>query len=403
MNGLLTFSWQPITYFINMMFLKRQKIAAVTLIMLIAGLYACSKSGGGETTPENPMDQKTADRKAMLTNIADNIVIPAYAKFKIKLDAFTAKSTAFTTAPSTTTLTDARAAWVDAYVEWQKVELFDFGPGQVQAIRSYFNIYPASESGIAANITAGNAANLEVASAFPTQGFPAFDYLLNGVGGNDAAIVAYYTTGTDATKRIDYLKRITQRMNTVFTAVNTEWTTTYRDQFINKTGIDASSSTSILANSYVLNFERYIRSGKFGIPSGAMMGGVVAANKVEAFYKKDISLSLAKAATQATIDFFNGKGVNTGTEGPSLKTYLTALGAKDSATGTGLAQIINTQFTAINTKLGLLPENLYNQVNTNNQLMIDVYTEMQKAVRMLKVDMTSAISITITYTDNDGD
>ena len=35
--------------------------------------------------------------------------------------------------------------------------------------------------------------------------------------------------------------------------------------------------------------------------------------------------------------------------------------------------------------------------------MIDTYNELQKAVRMLKVDMTSAMSITITYTDNDGD
>ncbi len=43
------------------------------------------------------------------------------------------------------------------------------------------------------------------------------------------------------------------------------------------------------------------------------------------------------------------------------------------------------------------------EVQTNNQAMKDVYTEMQKAVRLLKVDMTSAMSITITYTDNDGD
>lgn len=186
-------------------------------------------------------------------------------------------------------------------------------------------------------------------------------------------------------------------MNTTFTKVYTDWTTGYRDQFINKTGIDAGSSTSVMANSYILNFERYIRSGKFGIPSGAMMNGVVAANKVEAFYKKDISLSLAKAATQATIDFFNGKGVNTGTEGASFKTYLTSL---DKA---ALVATINSQFTAINTKLATLPENFYAQINTNNQSMIDTYNEYQKVVKSLKVDMTSAISITISYTDNDGD
>jgi hypothetical protein len=50
-----------------------------------------------------------------------------------------------------------------------------------------------------------------------------------------------------------------------------------------------------------------------------------------------------------------------------------------------------------------LSSDLRQQVQTNNQLMIDTYTEMQKIIRMLKVDMTSAMSITITYTDNDGD
>jgi predicted lipoprotein len=382
---------------------KGKKSAVLVLALMVMFIYACSKGSDPAPEPQPPTDQKATDRKAMLTNIADNIVIPAYGKFKVKLDVMVTKSAAFTTTPTAASLVEFRTAWVDAYTEWQKVELFDFGPGQVQAIRSYFNIYPASESGIAANITAGSAANLEVSASFPTQGFPAFDYLLNGVGATDQAIVAYYTTDADATKRKEYIKLITARMNTVFTKVNSDWTSTYRAEFIGKTGIDASSSTSLLVNSYVLNFEKFIRSGKFGIPSGAMLNGVVAANKVEAFYKKDISLALAKAATQATIDFFNGKGVNSGTDGPSLKTYLDGLTAKDSSTGTSLTQVLNTQFTTINQKLALLSPNLFNQVNTDNQSMVNVYTEMQKAVRLLKVDMTSAMSITISYTDNDGD
>ncbi len=79
------------------------------------------------------------------------------------------------------------------------------------------------------------------------------------------------------------------------------------------------------------------------------------------------------------------------------------MGAKDSATGKTLAEILNAQFEAIKTKLNALKPSLYDEVKTNNQAMKDTYTEMQKAVRMLKVDMTSAMSITITYTDNDGD
>lgn len=381
---------------------KVEKLTALFFVFLITIACSCSKKGDSHSPDVQP-DQKAIDRKAMLTNIADNIVIPAYAKFKLKFDVMLAKSSAFTATPTITTLADFRTAWVDAYIEWQKVELFDFGPGQVQSIRSYFNIYPASESGIAANIANGSNVNLNVPASFPTQGFPALDYLLNGLGTSDEAILIFFTTDINASKRLDYIRLITNKMNEVFTKVNTEWTTTYRTEFINKNSIDASSSTSVMVNNYILNFERFIRSGKFGIPSGAVINGVAAANKVEAFYKKDISLALAKAATQATIDFFNGKNVSTGAEGSSLKTYLNGLNVKDSATGVLLTQLINNQFLTIQQKLDLLSPNLFNQVNNNNQLMIDVYTEMQKVVRMLKVDMASAMSITITYTDNDGD
>lgn len=192
-------------------------------------------------------------------------------------------------------------------------------------------------------------------------------------------------------------------MDALMSGVISDWNGAYRQEFIGKTGTDIGSPMGELVNGYVLNYERYIRSGKFGIPSGAMLNGVVAADKVEAFYKKDISKQLAQAAHQASSDFFNGKAVKTGTEGPSFKTYLDALGAKDAASGKTLSETINTEFVAGKAKIDALKPNLYQEVLTNNQAMKDVYTELQKAVRMIKVDMTSAMSITITYTDNDGD
>lgn len=370
------------------------------LLLLLTGfLWACG--GSGETNnPPTPVDEGK-DRKAILTNLADNIIIPAYGNFKAKLNLMVTKGDAFAAKPDAQTLTDFRAAWVEAYTEWEKVELFDFGPAERQTLRNFFNIYPASEKGINTNIV-DPSASLDVPASYAQQGFPALDYLLNGLGSSDAIILGFYTNAPDAAKRIAYVKRLTARMNTLLDKVVTDWTT-YRETYISKTGLDIGSSTSLMVNAYVLHYERFIRSGKFGIPSGAMLNGVVSPEKVEAFYKKDISRTLAQTAHQAVIDFFNGKNIKTGAEGPSFKTYLVALGAKDSATGQSLAEIINNQFTASKGKMEVLKPNLYEEVKTNNQAMVAVYTEMQKAVRMLKVDMTSAMSITITYTDNDGD
>lgn len=366
-------------------------------LMIALFLSSC----GGSSNDPSPEDNN-ADRKLMLTHWVDNIVVPAYANFKVKLDMMVSKGDAFTTSPDNTSLSEFRSAWADAYVEWQKVELFEFGAANRYTLRNFFNIYPTSVSGIASNID-NPTVDLALPASYDRQGFPALDYLLNGVGANDAEIIAYYTTDTDASKRIDYIKRITARMTSLLDKVITDWDGSYRDTFISKTGLDIGSSTGEVVNAYVLYYERYVRSGKIGIPSGAAIAsaGVPHPETVEAFYKKDISLTLAKTAHQAAADFFNGKAVGSETEGLSFKTYLDALSAKDE--NTLLSTIINDQFTAITNKLNVLSPDLYKQIETNNQAMIDTHTEMQALVRMLKVDMTSAMSVTITYTDNDGD
>ncbi|GAB3553793.1 imelysin family protein [Spirosoma fluminis] len=369
----------------------------------MALLWACSSNDNTNTvTPTDPTDQASSDRKVMLTNIADNIIIPSYANFKTKFDLMLTKSDAFAAKPDKASLTDFRQAWADAYTEWQKVELFDVGPAEQYTLRYFFNIYPTDAAGIETYVAAGTG-TFDVPASYPKQGFPALDYMINGLGNTDEAILAKYTTAADAAKRIAYLKRLTGQMNDMFTKVNSEWTSGYRDTFINCTALNAGCSTSKLVNGYVLHYERYIRSGKIGIPSGAMTNGTPAPEKVEAFYRKDMSLTLAKTAHQAFVDFFNGKSVKTGQEGPSLKTYLNGLGAKDSRTGTALADILNTQFAASAQQLNTLKNTLYDEVKTNDAAVVQVYTEMQKVVRMLKVDMTTAMSITITYTDNDGD
>lgn len=378
--------------------MKTVTVKLTFLLVLAALVLACDGNNNEPSTEDN-----SKDRKVILTHWADNIIIPSYSAFQAKLDIMVSKNSLFQQTPGITTLAELRAAWVDAYLEWQKVELFEFGPADRYTMRNFFNIYPTDIAGISENINNANA-NLDVPAAYARQGFPALDYLLNGVAADDAAIVAFYTTSDDASKNLAYLNRIVTRMDTILESVVSEWTT-YRETFISKTGLDIGSSMGLVVNAYVLNYERYIRSGKIGIPSGSTItaGGVAYPEKVEAYYKKDISRDLAKNAHQASLSFFKGINVASGSEGPSFKSYLDALGAKDANSGTALSDIINQQFNTITTELAPLSPNLAEQVQNDNDAMKAVYTEMQKVVRMIKVDMTSAMSITITYTDNDGD
>ncbi|SMO79960.1 Predicted lipoprotein [Solitalea koreensis] len=369
----------------------------VCLIML--SIYACSKKDNSEPVDLNP----SFDRKALLTNLADNIIIPSYAGFKIKLDLMVSKCDAFTAAPTVTSLADFRTAWVDAYKEWQKIEMIDVGPSQAQTIRSFFNIYPTNVEAINANIANGTI-NFDLPVTYSQQGFPALDYLINGLAGSDADIVAFYTTASDAAKRIAYLKKLTAQMNVIFNKVYTPWTTGYRDEFIRKSGTDASSSLAVLLNGYILNYERYVRSGKIGIPSGIMGSTLITPSpeKIEAYYKKDLSKDLALIAQQAVLDFYRGKAFNSSTTGPSIKSYFAALNTKDN-NGKLLADVLDEQFVKALAKLNDLSPYFMQQIQTDRTKMTITFDEMQLAVRYMKLDMTSAMGIVITYTDNDGD
>ena len=87
-----------------------------------------------------PADNRK-DRQEILIHWVDNIVVPAYDKFKVKFDAMKIKADAFTQNTNVSTLTEFRAAWVEAYLKWQKVEVFEFGPADQYTLRSFFNIY----------------------------------------------------------------------------------------------------------------------------------------------------------------------------------------------------------------------------------------------------------------------
>ena len=210
------------------------------IYLLISMLWACGSSGE-VSNPPIPTDEGK-NRTIILTHLADNIIIPAYANFKVKFDLMKIKSDAFAFQPSLISLSEFRTAWSEAYIEWQKVELFDFGPAEKQTLHSFYNIYPASEKGINDNIIYPNA-NLEVPASNAQQGFPALDYLINGVGKSDAEILAYYTTATDATKRIAYLGRLTIRMESLLGKVISDWNGAYRETFISKTSLDPSAPT----------------------------------------------------------------------------------------------------------------------------------------------------------------
>lgn len=385
--------------------IKWKQIGALAISLVF--LFSCSKKRNEETGellgPEKPGTGETVvSRQTLLENIADHFILPGYGNFKVKLEFMDSQRAAFVAKPSDSTLSVFRSAWADAYTEWQKIAMFNIGPAETYVPVSYFNSFPANVATIEKNIT--TPINLELPSTYSQQGFPAIDYLINGLG-TDAETVARYTTATDASLRSAYLTSLTERMKAVFAAVNEGWYSGgYRARFVGNTAVNAGSPMSLLVNSFVFYYEKHLRASKIATPSDAFgAAGQTYPQEVEAYYKKDLGKTLALVSQQAVTDIFNGKSFKTGEEIYSFKAYLNALDAKDSKTGELLSAIITAQFGLVTTKLNALSADLSQQILTDNQKMLEVFAAMQTATRLLKVDMTSAVSVTITYVDTDGD
>ena len=102
-----------------------------------------------------------------------------------------------------------------------------------------------------------------------------------------------------------------------------------------------------------------------------------------------------------SIDFFNGVHFNSTQSGESLKSYLDFLNT--IIEGENLSSLINNQFDVAMNASESLGDDFYNQVETNNSIMLTNYDALQANVILLKVDMFQALNIRVDFVDADGD
>lgn len=370
-----------------------KKLYIALTIMALA--VACSSNDSSESVSNDG----NYDRTALLTNWADNIIIPAYTNYQAKVNVLNQNVTTFTATPTTTNLETLRQSWVDAYKAYQHVGIFDTGKSEELYLIASSNTYPTDVIGINTNITTCNY-NFNQQIQYTRQGFPALDYIINGLATDDNAIVTFYSTNANAANYKKYLTDVAAQLKTIVDAIVADWNGGYRATFISKTNTSVSSSINQTTNNFIKNLEKDVRAPKLGIPAGLFSNGTTFPDKVEAYYKKDISKALLIEALNASHDFFNGKYFATDATGPSLKGYLDAVGAGGD---NKLSDVINTNYTAAFSAITPLNDNFSQQIVTDNTAAVNAYNAIQKVVVLTKLDMISALNISIDYVDGDGD
>lgn len=362
-----------------------KKILMLGLCSLL--LASCGEDDGN---PGNDFD-----RTEMLQNFADNIIVPAYGDASLAATNLYAAVERFINDPTFTRFNELRGEYQSAYRTWQLVNLFEFGPADNTSLRANLNTFPVNTTNVDALIDAGSY-DLDAIANISSKGFPAIDYLLYGIAATDPEILALYSTDPDASDYQNFLAAVASDILARTLAVEEAWVDGYAADFKSSTGNTIGSSIGLFLNAYIFHYERPFRTLKLGLPAGVFsLEGDVFPEEAEAYYS-DYSLALLHANFEQLRRVFDGRDAN-GVDGIGIDDYLDGVGA-----GT-LRSTIQDQFAAIDAALDDLTDPLTDQLETDRQTVIDVYGKIQVMVALLKADMASALSLQITYTDNDGD
>jgi predicted lipoprotein len=381
--------------------MKKQHIQlSILSALFILISVSCKKGDSDPASSSTP--QAKYDRTAFLNNIGKNVIIPRYLDLKEKLATLTTSSTLFTNAPSPATLATAQADFINAYKCWQRVSQFAFGPADVNGLVIVkVNAFPTNASTIESNITSGTY-DFTSETSVGFRGFPALDYLLFSRTLTNQQIADAYANSTN---RKQYLTDVVSNLLQVVNTTYNQWIsgTNYIDIFEALNGTDVSSSTSALLNQMALEVDNF-KNYKLGIPLGAYnnIGSGPTYNvsnpaESEGYYS-DSSLALMKTSMISIRDFYIGKTF-TGIDSTGFDDYLIATGHASLNTA-----IIN-EFNTIIGEIDAIQETYSQSISDPNKKIVveTAFSEITLLLRYIKVDLSTAINVQITFSDNDGD
>jgi hypothetical protein len=369
------------------------------VILLTVFIFSCS-----ENNNESSSYSDSYDRQELLENIVYNIIIPAHENHMQNLNELQTQISNFMSETNQSNLESVRSSFVDSYMAWQHIEMFDIGYAEEIMYRRKMNIYPTNTDRVEINIQNQNIDFNSNPNQYAAQGYPAIDYMIYGLADSDEEILNKYTNDVTNETYIFYLDALINDMVSSSGSVIDYWATN-GSNFISSSANTASSSLNMLVNDFVYYYEKGFRANKIGIPAGRWSS--INPQNVEAYYKQDISKDLAKEALFACKNFFMGNHFGSSdVSGEGLYDYLAYLddtNYSDSEMFVGLGDDIIQAFDNSMEKLELLNDNFVIQINTDHIKMLSAFDAIQVGVVRLKTNMMSILGISVDYFDADGD
>jgi predicted lipoprotein len=369
---------------------KKISIIFFGVLMLLSSVWISCKRDKDKDSPAGL--SAGFDKKAMLTHMADQIIIPNLQTLGSSVALLEQRLDSFLQNPNQANLTLVQTQWNTAFLDYQHCNAFNFGPGEkniVGTMAENLAIWPVNQSRVEERINAGNVNFNDFER--DTRGFQALDYLLF----EPNALSSFQNANAESRKV--YTRAVMTHIQQWVIDMNQAWPS-YRQTFIDNDGKDAGASVAILYNEFLKSYES-IKNFKIGIPAGLRAGQTqVEPLKVESYYSQ-YSIQHIRENFMAVENIWRGRS-RSGIEGPGFDDWLETLEegkALKTQTENNLQLMRQANEAFQNSEsLALLVQNDLPRVQS-------WYTEYQKFTRFIKSDLSSLIGIAITFSSGDGD
>lgn len=334
------------------------------------------------------------EKQQMLEDIADQCITPAFSNFKEECSTLSQNFSIFQQNPDIENLQSLQAQWEITALAWEACVGFNFGDISNTYVYNKIESRPPNTSFLEyyiADTTVLDNDFVETTGS-SSKGLPAIEYLIYHSNGDNAIVL---DSLTNHPRRMMYLSALVENLQNKSIALNNTWAD-YYPTFISYEGNNIGGSVSDIVNrmSNVLE-TAYMKS--LGAPLGKNnFVNIGHPENVEAPISQ-MSLDFIKADIAAIEKIFFNDGQNL----LGFDDYLNAHNSKYN--GLLLSLVLKNQFQKVNTALDAIPGTLGNAVIDSYALVESAYNELKELVVLMKVDVASELSITITFNDNDGD
>ncbi|MEM6642379.1 MAG: imelysin family protein [Bacteroidota bacterium] len=334
------------------------------------------------------------DRKNLLNNFAENIILPATSAVVNSAKEFNNTIELLQARKDSTSLLNAQKAWDQLYQDWIKVGFLNFGPGGSEGRRRTLAeevaSWPVSTDEIEQKISAGDF-GLDDAKR-NSRGLLAIEYLLFAEEPSD------FLSATDLALRLSYLQAITSQVVAQLGQFQDTWEKTYLQDFISNDGTSVKSSVTLVYNEIVKALETN-RDIRLGIPMGFIAGqSGPQPDLAEARFSQK-SINYLFLHHRSLINFWRGIGAD-GVDRPGLEDYLGAVQG-----GQDLADRINLRLTEVERTMNNVPldQTFRTLAGEGNADLNDLHGQFKALTPLFKGESSSLLGLAITFSSGDGD